>query len=151
MVHCSMFAVRVGAESHRHEEQVLHWFELSMVRSILFEQRSFLNPTLRSELEGLSEDPDIVEMMTEAFREPIPANRRVVEILHPEIGEICATVVEFDNLFGGQDGVRTISRNRSRELRRPFKFSYWPIAGRVILAESVGCQVKGTAAGLFLP
>jgi hypothetical protein len=134
MVHYSMFAVRVGAESHRHEEHDLHWFELSMDRSILLEQRSFLNATLRRELEGLSEDPDIVEMMTEAFRELLTTNRRVVEILHPEIGEICATVVEFDSLFGEQDGVRTISRNRSRELRRPFKFSYWPIAGRVIMA-----------------
>jgi hypothetical protein len=42
--------------------------------------------------------------------------------------------VEFDNLFGNQDGVRAISKNRSRELRRPFKFGYQPIAGRVIIA-----------------
>jgi hypothetical protein len=134
MVHYTMFAVRVGAESHRHEGQNLHWFELTMDRSILLEQRSFLNATLRRELEGLSEDPDIVEMMTEAFRELIKTNRRVVEIMNPDIAEICSTVVEFDNLFGGQHGVRTISRNRSKELRRPFKFSYNPIAGRVIMA-----------------
>ena len=61
-------------------------------------------------------------------------NRRLVEILHPDIGDICATVVEFDDLFGGQDGVRCISRNRSRELRRPFKFAYQPVSGHVIMA-----------------
>jgi hypothetical protein len=123
MIHYTMFACRVGAESQRYEDENYHFFELTLNRSIMLEQRSFLNATLRRELKELEEDPDIVEMMTDAFRELIKANRRVVEILHPNIGELCATVVEFDNLFGGQDGVRAISRNRSRELRRPFKFA----------------------------
>lgn len=134
MIHYTMFACGVGAESHRYEGQNLHWFELTLDRSVMLEQKSFLNAELRRELEELDEDPDIVEMMSEAFRELIKTNRRVVEILHPNIDEICATVVEFDNLFGGQDGVRCISRNRSRELRRPFRFAYHPVAGRVILA-----------------
>ena len=133
MVHYTMFACGVGAESHRWEGQDLHWFELTLDRSVMLEQSSFLNATLRRELEELSEDPDLIEMMTEAFRELLKTNKRVVEILHPDIGEICTTVVEFDNLFGNQDGVRCISRNRSRELRRPFKFAYQPIAGRVIM------------------
>jgi hypothetical protein len=134
MVHYSMFAVRVEAESHRHEDKNLHWFELTMDRSILLEQRSLLNATLRRELEQLPEDPDIINMMSDAFRGLLTTNRRIVELLNPDIAEICSTVVEFDNLFGGQGGVRTISRNRSRELRRPFKFSYEPIAGNVIMA-----------------
>jgi len=133
MVHYSMFAAGVGAESHRHEEQNIRWFELTLNRSILLEQRSFLNATLRRELEELPEDPDIVVMMKDAFEGLIRTNRRIVEILHPNIGGICTTVVEFDNLFGDQDGVRAISRKRSRELLRPFKFAYHPVAGQVIL------------------
>jgi hypothetical protein len=134
MIHYTMFACGVGTESHRYEGQNIHWFELTLDRSILLEQRSFLNATLRRELEDLSEDPDIMVLMREAFEELLKTNKRVVEILHPDIGEICATIVEFDNLFGNQDGVRCISGNRSRELRRPFKFAYQPVAGRVILA-----------------
>jgi hypothetical protein len=134
MIHYTMSACGVGAESQRYEGKNYHFFELTLDRSIMLEQRSFLNATLRRELEELDEDPDIVEMMTEAFRELVKTNRRVVEILHPDIAEICATVVEFDNLLGGQDGVRAISRNRSRELKRPFKFAYRPISGHVIMA-----------------
>ncbi|MCV7072653.1 hypothetical protein MJO55_21570 [Mycolicibacterium rufum] len=133
MVHYSMFACGIGAESHRHEGQNIHWFELTLNRSILLEQRSFLNATLRRELKELPEDPDLVSLMNGAFVEMMKTNKRVVEILHPDFEEICETVVEFDNLFGDQAGVRCISCQRSRELRRPFKFAYHPVTGQVIL------------------
>ena len=73
-------------------------------------------------------------MMSDAFSELIKTNKRIIEILHPDIGDICTNVVEFDNLFGDQDGVRAISKNRSRELRRPFNFGYHPVSGKVIMA-----------------
>ena len=47
------------------------------------------------------------------------------------VGALATAVVEFGKLFGGQDGVRAISKNRSKELRRPFKFSCQPIGARV--------------------
>lgn len=133
MIHQTMYACKVGAESQRYEGANYHFFELALDRSIMLKRKKFLSATLRRELAQLDEDPDIVEM-NQAFRELIKTNRRAVEILHPDIGESCSTVAEFDNLFGGQDGVRCISRNRSRELRRPFKFAYQPVAGQVILA-----------------
>ncbi|OBB15187.1 hypothetical protein A5761_13785 [Mycolicibacterium setense] len=134
MVHYSLFACGVGAESHRREDQNIHWFELKYDRRIMLEQASFLNARLRRELEELDEDPDIMEMLSEAVKDLALANRRVVEIMHPDIGALCRTVVQFDNLFGNQDGVRTISSQRSQHLRRPLRFNYRPVPPQVILS-----------------
>lgn len=109
MIYYTMFACGVSAESQRYEGENYHFFELTLNRSIMLDLSSFLNATLRRELEELDGHPDILEMMTDAFRELIKTNRRVVEILHPNIGELCLAAVEFDNLFGGHDGVRAIS------------------------------------------
>src|SRR5271166_2699733 len=105
MVHNTRLAVAIGAESHMRDGQKIHWWELRMDRSAMLDQRDFLNAKLKAELEALSEDPDIIDMANEATPELLKTNRRIVEILHPEIAEIAATVVEFDKLFGGQDGV----------------------------------------------
>jgi hypothetical protein len=148
MVHYSMFAASIGAESHRHEDQDIHWFDLKLNRSILLEQRSFLNARLTRELEELADDPELIPMMNEAFLAMQKANRRIVEILHPNIAEICFTVVEFDNLFGNRDGVRAISRTRSRELRRPFNFGYHPVAGQSIMAARNFVREAACAAGI---
>lgn len=134
MIHYSLFACGVGAESHRREDQDIHWFEITYNRQIMLEQRSFLSSKLRRELEELDEDPDIMEMLTEAFKGLIETNKRVVEIMHPDVSELSRTVVEFDNLFGDQDGVRTISRQRSQHIRRPLKFNYHPVPPQVILS-----------------
>jgi hypothetical protein len=134
MIHYSLFACSVGAESHRREDQNIHWFELKYNRRIMLKQRSFLNTRLRRELEELDEDPDIMEMLSEAIRDVDLTNRRVVEIMHPDVSRHCRTVVEFDNLFGNQDGVRTISSQRSQYIRRPLRFNYHPVPPQVILS-----------------
>lgn len=133
MIHYSLFACGVGAESHQREDQNIHWFEITYNRRIMLEQKSFLNARLRRELEELDEDPDIMEMLSEAIKGLELANRRVVEIMHPDIGSLCRTAVEFDNLFGNQDGVRTISSQRSQHIRRPLRFNYHPVPPQVIL------------------
>lgn len=134
MVHHSMFVTGFGAESHRNGGDPLHWFNLTLNRSVLLEQPSYLNATLRSELEALPEDPELVEMMTEAVRELLKANKKVVEILNPNIAEICSALVEFDALFGDQEGVRAISKSRSQEMRPGMRVSYHPVSMRSLKA-----------------
>jgi hypothetical protein len=134
MVHYSMRAVDVGTDSRMHEGQDLRWFEINMKRSVMLKPKRLLNATLRAELEALDEDPVIIEMQTDAFKELIKTNRRIIEIQYPEIGEVCATVREFDQLFQGKDGVRGIASTRSAEIRSPFTYTFDPIAGQVIEA-----------------
>lgn len=134
MVHYSMRAVDVGTNSRMHEGRDIRWFELNMKRSVMLKARKLLNAKLRAELEALDEDPVIVEMQTDAFRELIKTNRRIIEIQHPEIGDVCATVREFDSLFEGRDGSRGLAVTRSAEIRSPFTFEFYPIAGQVIMA-----------------
>lgn len=146
MVHSTMRAVRIDAEAHWNKGDPIAFVDLIMDRSALIEEKRHVNAGLRAELAALPDDPSIYQMVVEAVPALLKTNRRIVEILHPEIGEICGTVVEFDRLFGGQDGVRAISRNRSRELRRPFKFAYYPVAGRVIMAARRYFETNETGA-----
>lgn len=134
MVHYSMRAVGVGTDSRMHEGQDLRWFELNMNRSVMLKPKKLLNAKLRAELEALDEDPVIIEMQTEAFKELIKTNRKIVEIQYPEIADVCATVREFDSLFEGRDGIRGLAITRSEEIRSPFTFEFYPIAGQVITA-----------------
>ena len=134
MVHYSMRAVDVGTDSRMHEGQDLRWFEINMKRSVMLKSKKLLNAKLRAELEALHEDPVIIEMQTEAFKELLKTNRQIVEIQYPEIGDICATVREFDQLFEGRDGSRGLAITRSEEIRSPFTFEFYPIAGQVIMA-----------------
>ncbi|OBI06576.1 hypothetical protein A5714_02315 [Mycobacterium sp. E2462] len=134
MVHYSMRAVDIGTDSRMHEGQDLRWFEINMKRSVMLKSKKLLNAKLRAELEALDEDPVIVEMQTAAFKELIKTNRRIVEIQYPEIADICATVREFDALFEGIDGSRGLAISRSQEIRSPFTFEFYPIAGQVIMA-----------------
>jgi hypothetical protein len=134
MVHYSMRAINVSTESRTHEGQELRWWDISMNRSVMLKPKKLLNASLRSEIKALDEDPIIVEMQTEAFNELIKTNRKVIEIQYPEIGHICSTVREFDQLFQGKDGVRGLAISRSAEIRSPFTFEFHPIAGQVIEA-----------------
>ena len=118
MIHYSMRAVDVGTNSHRNKDQPLRWFEITMKRSVMLSAKKLLNAKLRAELEALDDDPDIVEMQTEAFKELIKTNRKLIEIQYPEIGEVCATVREFDQLFEGREGVREIARAAARSFDR---------------------------------
>lgn len=134
MVHYSMRAVDVGTDSRMQDGQDLRWFEINMKRSVMLKAKKLLNATLRAELEALDEDPVIIEMQTEAFKELLKTNRKIVEIQYPEISDICATVCEFDSLFEGRDGSRGLAITRSAEIRSPFTYEFYPIAGQVIMA-----------------
>ena len=134
MVHYSMFAAGVGMESHRNDGDPIHLVDLTLDRSILLEQSDFLNATLRADLQQHPEDPQIIEMMGEAFSELRLANRKIVEIINPDFGEICSTVVEFDLLFGGQDGVRALSKGSSPIMQPGMQVQYHPVSGDSIVA-----------------
>lgn len=134
MVHYTMRAVDIGTDSRTHEGQDLRWFEINMKRSVMLKSKKLLNAKLRAELESLDEDPVIIEMQTEAFKALLKTNRRIIEIQYPEIGDICATVREFDALFEGKSGVRAIASSRSAEIRSPFTYTFDPIAGQIIMA-----------------
>lgn len=134
MVHYSMHAVNIGTSSHRNDGNPLRWLDITMKRSVMLKAKKLLNATLRAELEALDDDPEIIDMQNEAFKELIKTNRKIIEIQYPEIGEICETVREFDRLFGGQDGVRGIASTRSTEIRPSFTYTFDPIAGQVIEA-----------------
>lgn len=61
------------------------------------------------------------------------ANRRLLAILHPDLTDVCNTVVKFDKLFEGRDGVRGLISQQSPELRAPFTTGFNPWAGDVIM------------------
>lgn len=134
MVHYSMRAVDIGTDSRMHEGQEIRWFEINMDRLVMLKAKKLLNAKLKAELEALDENPVIIEMQNEAFQALQKTNRKLIEIQYPEIGQICATVREFDQLFEGKDGVRAIATTRSEEIRSPFTFTFDPIAGQVIMA-----------------
>ncbi len=46
---------------------------------------------------------------------------------------IAETIVEFDKLFEGRDGVRGLIHQQSPELRAPFKTGFTLWAGQVVL------------------
>jgi hypothetical protein len=56
------------------------------------------------------------------------ANVKLLTILHPDLTDVCANAVEFDELFNGKVGTRVLAHNQSPELKPGMQvgFSSWP-------------------------
>lgn len=133
MVHFTMMTASMNASAEMRNGEKAGFVDMRMDRSALLEQKDHLNRKLRDELLALSEDPSVHEMVNEALPELRLTNRRVLEILYPEIESYCKTVTEFDALFEGRSGVRGLIHQQSPELRPPFTTGYSAWATQVFL------------------
>ena len=131
MVHFTMLATGMTATSQMHGDEKVAFVDMYMDRTTLLEQKGHLNQRLRAELQGLTENPSIYTMAGEMLPRLLVTNRRVLEILYPEIDDICATVVDFDSLFEGRTGIRATIHQQSPELRPPFTTGYQAWAGAI--------------------
>jgi hypothetical protein len=118
MIHDTMLAVTITAEAYANKGNPIALVELNMDRGALIESDK-INATLKAELAAKPGDPSIVQMMGEIHRAMRKANRRLLNILHPDLTSVCETVVEFDKLFEGRDGARGLIHQQSPELRAP--------------------------------
>lgn len=132
MVHFTMLTAAMKAEAANYNGEPVGFVDMRMDRSALIEQKRHLNQKLRDELNGLEEDPSIYEMAGEALPHLRDTNRCVLEILHPDLDDVCGIVREFDALFDGRPGIRALIHQQSPELRAPFTTGYKAWADSVI-------------------
>ncbi|SFA61504.1 hypothetical protein SAMN05444374_1189 [Rhodococcoides kroppenstedtii] len=127
MVHSTMLAPAMKATAGISEGEKYALVDMRLDRSVFYES-SKISAAIKAELRALDEDPSIYELVGEVMPELRDTNREVLALLHPDIDDTCATVREFDALFGGQPGRRALVRQQSPELRPPFETSYqaWP-------------------------
>lgn len=96
-----------------------------------------LNPkiseAMKKELLGRRHDPLVLELVGKAMPLVQETNRRVVKLLNPDLDEVCATVREFDSLFGGRDGVRCLTSEHSTNEPPPLRISYSTWSGDVVM------------------
>lgn len=149
MVHYTMLAASMHAEARIYKGKKIALVEMNMDRSALLEQNGHLNKKLREELTSLPEDPSIYQMVGEALPHLRDTNRRILEILYPEIDSICQDVREFDSLFDGREGVRALIHQQSPELRAPFTTGYSAWANEILtLANSrLSAEADGGSTG----
>lgn len=132
MIHATIRAVSISVEAYANKGNPLAFVDLTMERDALIESDK-INATLKAELASKPGDPSIVQMAMEIHRAFRKANRRLLAILHPDLTDVCNTVLEFDKLFEGEDGVRGLIHQKSPELRAPFTTGFTPWAGDVVM------------------
>jgi hypothetical protein len=124
MVHDSMDAIAVNAEAARDGNgQTVAVYDLLIDRFVMAESQKG-NRKLKAEFAELDENPSLLELLTEIARPLVDANRRLRDIVYPDLTEACQTVVEFDDLFEGRPGTRALVHQQSPEMRPGFRISY---------------------------
>jgi len=132
MIHETMLAVAMTAEAYANNGNPVALVELNMDRGALIESDN-INAALKAELAAKPGDPSIIQMMAEIHRAVRKANRMLLTILYPDLTPVCETVLEFDELFEGRDGVRGLIHQQSPELSAPLTTGFTPWAGQVVL------------------
>jgi hypothetical protein len=132
MIHETIAAVGISAEAHANDGNPFAFIDLTMDRSTLCDSDK-INATLKAELATKPGDPSIIQMTLEIYRAMQTANRQLLAFIHPDLTEVCNTILEFDELFEGRDGVRGLINQKSPELRAPFTTGFTPWAGDVIM------------------
>lgn len=128
MIHDAMDAIALEAISaFDQKRQPIGMWDLKLDRSFLSQSKK-LNATKRAEFAALTENPSLPELFTQIAQPMADANVKLLSILHPDLTELCANAVEFDDLFGGRPGSRALAHRRSPELRAGMKVGYsaWP-------------------------
>ncbi|WP_152531200.1 hypothetical protein [Mycobacterium sp. UM_CSW] len=132
MIHGTIRAVSISLEAYANKGNPFAFIDLTMDRDSLIKSDK-INATLKAELASKPGDPSIMQMAMEFHKALRKANRQLLTILHPDLTDVCNTVLEFDSLFEGQDGVRGLISQKSPELRAPFTTGFTPWAGDVIM------------------
>lgn len=132
MVHDSMDAISITASAAREATgRPLAVYDLHIDRPLMTESTK-LNRNLRDEFATLDEDPSVLELLAEIAQPLVDANRELRDIVHPDLTEVCKTVIEFDDLFEQRPGTRALVHEQSPELMAGFRFSYTSIAADII-------------------
>lgn len=128
MIHDAMDAIALEALSAFDENrQPIGMWDFKLDCSFLSQSKK-LNATKRAEFAALTENPSLPELFTQIAQPMTDANVKLLSILHPDLTEVCANAVEFDDLFGGRLGTRALTHSRSPEMRAGMKVGYsaWP-------------------------
>jgi hypothetical protein len=132
MIHSTIRAVSITVQAFANRGNPFAFVDLTMARDELIKSDK-INATLKAELSSKPGDPSIIQMAMEIHRAMRRANRRLLAILHPDLTDVCSTILEFDSLFEGRDGVRGLISQQSPELRAPFSTGFSEWAGDVIV------------------
>jgi len=132
MVHDSMDAIALTAEAARDRNgQTLAVYDLLIDRSVMAGSAK-LNRNLREEFAALDENPSLLQLLPEAVQPLVDANRKLREIVHPDLTQSCQSVIEFDDLFEERPGTRALVHRQSPEVKPGFRFSYTGFPPEVI-------------------
>jgi hypothetical protein len=127
-----MLAVSLEAEARANKGGPIAVIELNMDRSALIESDK-INATLTAELEAKPGDPSIIQMLMEVIRPMRQAHRKLLTILNPDLTSVCETIVEFDQIFEGESGVRGLVHKQSPVLKPGFRTGFTPWAGQIVV------------------
>jgi hypothetical protein len=130
--HDSMDAIALTAEAARDGNgQTVAVYELLIDRSVMAESPK-LNRNLRDEFAALDENPSLQELLPEVAQPLVDANRKLCDIVHPDLTQACQTVIEVDDLFEKRSGTRALVHRQSPEMRPGFRFSYTGLLPEII-------------------
>jgi hypothetical protein len=128
MVHDTLETIAISATAFMHEGQIRAVSVPTIDLSAIIELNDEVPAKFKDQLRSMDENPTVTEVVKSAFPLVAEANERILNYLHPNIDQSCATVREFDDLFESQSGVRCLSDRRSTNQPPPLKFSQqaWP-------------------------
>ncbi|ORA29593.1 hypothetical protein XW60_16540 [Mycobacteroides abscessus subsp. bolletii] len=132
MIHDTIRAVSISVEAYANRGNPFAYVDLTMDRASLIKSDK-INAALKAELSSKPGDPSIIQMAMEIHRALRDANRNLLTILHPDLTDVCNTIIEFDKLFEGKGGVRGLIHQMSPELRAPYTTGFTPWAGDVVM------------------
>ncbi|MEV4126082.1 hypothetical protein [Nocardia sp. NPDC049707] len=132
MVHYAMDVVRISAGAVLVAGEPRGWTDPKVDISAMIELNTELKEKYVEELRSLPDDPSIIELVPTAIKALVEVNEKVIKILHPEVDAACATVREFNGLFGDRVGVRALSTGKTAAPPPPLHFAYAPWASTVL-------------------
>jgi hypothetical protein len=132
MVHDTLETIAISATAFMHEGQIRAVSVPTIDLSAIVELNDEVPAKFKEQLRSMDENPSVTEVVLSAFPLVADANERILNYLYPNIAQSCATVREFDDLFGSLSGVRCLSDRRSTNQPPPLQFSQQSWARNVI-------------------
>jgi hypothetical protein len=130
MAHDSMDAVSVRAkQSLVGGTRLVTNFEVGIERARVARCKQ-IGP-VRDEIVELSGNPDLLELADQITEPVAVANRQIEAILYTDLAAAYETVVEFDEIFGGREGVRALVNSVDDAVKVQFP-TYSPWSQQVI-------------------
>lgn len=106
MVHDSMEAVAVSAKRTLIDGHIRTKFHATIDRA--FVAQSEMTEEVKTEIVGLSQNPDMLVLAGEITAPLADVNTEVETLLYANMATAYQAVAEFDDLFGGRPGLRAI-------------------------------------------